>query len=115
MTHCPSNGSSPFSAFLLTPLIGVCIAAAVAAAHRRVLRLFGFLSALGAVALLLVTIMFTLDVVQLWGQVPLEGQSSYRIGATRAWVKNLAVVAALVWLAVGALRGARSLALEEAK
>ena len=99
------------SGFLLTPLLGLCIAAVVAAglAQHRALRALGILSALGAAALLGVTVLFTLDTIQFRVQVPSEGRASYQIGALRAWGKNLVVVAALVWLAVGASRAARAL------
>jgi len=99
------------SGFLLTPLMGLFIAAAVAVVvpHPRVLRLVGFICAAGAAAVILATLMFSLDAIQFRLQVPPEGQSSYRIGVARAWAKNVLVAVALIWLARGALRAQRAL------
>lgn len=72
------------------------------------LRLCAFLSGLGALVLLLITALFALDVIQMRVQIPPDDQTAYRIGAVRAFGKNLAVVVSMAWLALGAWRGSKA-------
>jgi hypothetical protein len=98
------------SGFLVSPLMGLVLAVSAAAymGHTRMLKTLGVLSALGVLILLGATGLFTLDALQIRAQVPPEGQSSYRVGAARAWVKNTLVAAGMLWLAIGSFRVARS-------
>lgn len=99
------------SGFLLTPLLGLYGAAAISATapHRRTLRLTGLVAALLAAGVLVAAIMFSLDVIQFRVQVPPEGQSAYRLGAARAWLKLVLCAAAAGWLALSIRKAAREL------
>ena len=94
------------SGFLVSPLMGLILAVIGAAymGHRRMLRALGILAAVGALVLLALTGLFLLDVIQVQPEVPPEGSSTFRIGATRAFIKNTLVVAGLAWLSVGSFR-----------
>ncbi len=105
-----------FSGFLLTPLLGLFLAgvASAVAEQRRTLRVLGWLAAVGAVALLALTVLFGLDVLQLLSQVPAAAHTVFLTGALKAAAKLglLAVwLLAFAWAAgraAGRLRGQAS-------
>jgi hypothetical protein len=94
------------SSVLLTPMLGLGIAIVVAAfrRHLRALRLLALLSALAAIALMLLTLGFTLDVLQLRNSVPAQGESAFRGASVKAVLKHLAAAFVLGLLGVRAWR-----------
>ena len=97
------------SGFVLTPLLGVLVALAVAAAceHGRALSVLGIVSVVVAVLFVLLTGLFVLDGLQVRASVPPQRQTQFDVGIWRAVVKYLVVSGALVWLGVAARRAGR--------
>ena len=97
------------SGFVLTPLLGVLVALALAAAseHARALGVLAVLSIVVAVGFVLVAGVFVLDALQVRASVPPQRRPQFEIGIWRAVVKYLVVSIALVWLGIGARRAAR--------
>jgi hypothetical protein len=98
-----------FSGFVLTPLLGVLLAMAIAAAteQARTLGVLGGLSVGIAVVFVLVLGLFLLDGFQVRANVPPEGRAQFATGIWRAAVKYLVVSAALAWLGTAAWRAGR--------
>ena len=98
------------SGFLLTPLLGIVFALCAAAVleQRRVLRVFSFLNVLLAPLLVVVTLLFALDVLQVRGAVPEESRPVFDTGATKAAVKYLTMAVALAWFGIVGIRFTRS-------
>jgi hypothetical protein len=88
------------SGYLLTPLLGMIMLAAAAAlmGHARALAALFWVNLLVAAVLLVGSVFFVLDVVQLRGAVPVGEQSRYDTGASKALLKHVLVAAALFWL-----------------
>lgn len=97
------------SGFLLTPLLGVVIAIALAAyaEHHRFLRMLSIVN--GVVALLLVVLMvfFALDIVQLRSVVQAQAKEAFQGAALKAVIKYVAFILALAWLSVRGMRASR--------
>ncbi len=97
------------SGFLLTPLLGVVIAIALAAyaEHLRFLRVLSIAN--GVVALLLVVLMvfFALDIVQLRSVVQAQAKEAFQGAALKAVIKYLAFILAMAWLSVRGMRASR--------
>lgn len=98
------------SGFVLTPLLGLGVACALALVlgHRTVLRVLAILCVVGAVLLLVAAIDFSLDVIQLRRNVPDAQRWSFQVGALKALVKHLSGAAALAWLGLATRRALRS-------
>lgn len=96
------------SGFLLTPLLGIVLAALVAAItdDLRVLRLASVVAAVGAVILVVLVALFALDVVQLRPEVPADRRGPFDFANVRATIKHLLAAASLGWLAARGLRAA---------
>jgi hypothetical protein len=88
------------SGFFLTPLLALLLAhvAAVALADRPALWVLLVVNAAGALFLLILTGLFALDTVQLRAGVAEESLLTFRIGATKAMIKEVCGVIALAWL-----------------
>ena len=99
--------SSLFAGFLLTPLLGVALAMLVAGLmnHRFVLRWIGILSFLVAAALLAVTALLALDVVELRATSDQEVKMAIVISGARAVFKNIVMAGSLAFIGLGC-RGA---------
>jgi len=97
------------SGFTVTPLLGIVLAIASAALldHRLLQRIIGFLNLLGAVALLVVVVLFALDWLQLRASVEPDPRRGMDIGAVKALAKHLLVAAALGWLGIAGVRATR--------
>ncbi len=93
---------------IMTPMVGLVIVFATAAflGHTRVQRAVMVLGFAGTVALLLVTGLFALDLVQFRAQVRAGSKAAYDVSSVVTMLKFLA--AAVVMLAFG-LSGLRSL------
>jgi hypothetical protein len=98
-----------FSGFVLTPLLGLVLAMAIAAAidQARALGVLGALSLVIAVAFVLGMGLFLLDAFQVRASVPPEGRPQFNTGIWRAAVKYVLVAAGLAWLGVAAARAGR--------
>lgn len=94
------------SGFLLTPLLGCALAAAVAALFRQPRMGFavGALNVLGGVLLLVALLLFALDSLQIRGLTPQERLGIFDAAVLKAMLKHLSAVAALLWLGIGGLR-----------
>jgi hypothetical protein len=99
-----------FSGFLLTPFLGVVMIGALAGAleHRVVLRALGVIAVLAAVLSIAAVVLFTLDVLQLRGNVEEDARSGFDVGAVKALVKYVMSGAVALWLGVAALRASKS-------
>lgn len=88
------------SGFLLTPLLGVALAMAVAhfARHLRVQRLMAIVSLSISVLFVLLMLAFLLDILQLRNSVQPEARAAFAAASTKAVVKHLSFVVALGWL-----------------
>lgn len=89
-------------------LLGTCVAAL--AGRRIALWIFVALDVLGAVVLLLLLGLFSLDVLQLRGLVQPDAADMFKIGASKAAMKLAIVAVALLILGFGGFRAARDAA-----
>ena len=99
------------SNYAVSALFGVMLFAIVAATakHRRVLRVTGIFSALGATLMLVMVLGLMLDALQLMRQVDREMLASFRIGVTKAGIKLALEGIVLLLIAIGCFKGAREL------
>lgn len=97
------------SGFLLTPLLGLVIAIAVAsyADHMRFLRLLSLFNGAIAIVFLVVLILFVLDIVQLRSVVQDQARAAFQSAATKAVVKHLCFIVAIGWLAIRGFRASQ--------
>lgn len=97
------------SGFLLTPLLGVIVALAVAvyADHVGFVRVLSILNAVVAVLFIVVLVLFVLDIIQLRSVVQEQAKAAFQSAATKAVVKHACFIIALGWLAIRGLRTAR--------
>jgi hypothetical protein len=97
------------SAFTLTPLLGIVLAVASAAVldHRVVQRILGIMNLLGAVALVVVVVLFALDWLQMRPSIEPDPRRSMDVGAVKALAKHALVAVALGWLGIAGLRATR--------
>jgi hypothetical protein len=94
------------SGYLLTPLLGLLLAmiAAALVEHRGVQRSLGVLSIVVAVALIGIMGVFTLDVLQLRGDVNPQLKGSYQLASSKALIKYVSSLVAFVWMAIISFR-----------
>lgn len=97
------------SGFLLTPLLGLAIAYAVAswADHAAVLRILGILSLVVTGLFVVLLVFFGLDIVQLRSAVQDQARPQFQAAAAKAVVKHVCFIIALGWLGFRGLRAAR--------
>ena len=100
------------SNYLVSVVFGLLMAALVAGAaeQRTMLRVVGALAGVGAAVLVLVLAAYTLDTIQLRGYVREEQRPLFKIGAVKTFLKALTAALALVVLAAGCFKAARTLA-----
>jgi hypothetical protein len=98
------------SGFLLTPLLGMALAALVAGytASRRARVTVGTINLIFGLGLIMLTPLFALDFLQLRASIPAADLRMYEVGGIKALIKNASGAVAFVWLAVAGLRGARA-------
>lgn len=96
--------------FLLTPLLGLAIAWAIAELNDdRGIRLFLTVTcALAAVVLVVSLLEFVLDVLQMSATVAPERVSTFQVGAIRSVLKQSLTILALIWLAIAGWRTERA-------
>lgn len=94
------------SGFLLTPLLGIVLAALVAAItdDRRALRLTSMVAAAGAISLVVLVALFGLDVLRFRPEVPVDRRAPFDFANLRTTVEHLLAAASLGWLAMSGLR-----------
>jgi hypothetical protein len=97
------------SGFLLTPLLGILIAIALAAYadHLRFLRVLSIVNGVGAVLFVALLIFFALDVIQLRSVVQEQAKAQFQAAAVKAVVKHATFILALGWLSVRGYRASR--------
>lgn len=97
--------SSLFAGFLLTPLLGVALAMLVAGLmnHRSVLRWIGILSFLVALALLAISALLALDVVELRATAEQDVRMAVVLSGARAILKNIIMTGSLAYIGLGCL------------
>jgi formate hydrogenlyase subunit 3/multisubunit Na+/H+ antiporter MnhD subunit len=90
----------------LTPIIALLGALVLATVldHARVQRAIGFIGAVVGVIVLVVTLLFTVDAIQMSGVVRPEGKKALVFAATEALVKFMLFTTALFILARAALK-----------
>lgn len=106
------------SGYLLTPLLGLGLAGLLAITRRQrtVLRLLVWVCLVTAVVLVIATIDFALDAMQLRHTVPVTpplARWSFDVGAVKAIFKHLTAAVALAWLGLATRRAVRALAAED--
>jgi hypothetical protein len=97
---------SSYSGWILLGFLLLFWFAAIAG-HRLILKLLAVACLLEAMALLLATMAFPLDVLQLRREVPPDDMWTFQAAAGRAVLKNLACILAFGWMAIAAFKGAR--------
>ena len=97
------------SGFLLTPLLGLVIALAVAAYadHMGFVRVLSILSGAVAVIFIIVLVLFLLDIVQLRSAVQDQARAAFKSAAMKAVIKHVCFIAALGWLAIRGFRASQ--------
>ena len=98
-----------FAGYLLTPLLGLVLAATIAAIgeHDRTLKTFAILSLVATVLILVALGAFALDVTQLRGSVEAAARGRFDTGAISASVKYVLIAIVLAWFGIGQLRSSR--------
>ena len=94
------------SGFFLTPLLALLLAHITAAAlkDRVALQVLMVVNSTGALILLILTGLFTLDALQLRAGIAEESIVTFQLGAARALIKEVSGVIALAWLGVSEWR-----------
>ncbi|MCC6769865.1 MAG: hypothetical protein IT360_01530 [Gemmatimonadaceae bacterium] len=97
------------SGFLLTPLLGVALAMAVAhiATHRRFQRVMAVLNLAIAAIFVVLLLFFLLDIFQLRSAVEPEAAEAFAGAASKAVIKHASFIVALGMLGWGGLRVSR--------
>jgi hypothetical protein len=97
------------SGFILTPLIGVVVAVALAVYRRQfvVLRVVGIVCLVLAALLCIICAGFALDAIQLRRDAAPETRRVGDLGAMKALVKLAAAIVATGWMGLGAVRQGR--------
>jgi len=97
------------SGFLLTPLLGIVIAIALAAYadQLRFLRILSILNGVVAILFSIRLILFALDVIQLRSVVQEQAKGAFQAAAAKAVVKHATFILALGWLSVRGFRASR--------
>ena len=95
-----------FSNYTMTPVLGFVVLAAAAAGmgHQLPLRISGWVLIVIALLLLASTMLFALDALQIRSTVDPQGRTLLEVGAARAVVKNILVMAGITWLGIAAIR-----------
>ncbi len=97
---------------IMTPLVGwaLLFGTALYLGHRRVLRLIGVLSVIGASTLLLFLGMFALDLLDFRGLVRPESSAAFDTSSAVVLMKLVAASGVLFAFGVGSARAARGIA-----
>jgi hypothetical protein len=97
--------------YLISPLFGVGMLAVAGALshHRGVLLTAMVLAVIGAVALLVCSLLYGLDVLQLRGNVREEAAFAFKVGSAKSMFKMLLTAVALILVAVGSRRAWKDL------
>ena len=92
--------------FFLTPLLALLLAhiTAVALKDRVALRVLLVVNFTGALILLILTGLFTLDALQLRAGIAEESIGTFQVGAAKALIKEVGSVIALAWLGLSEWR-----------
>ena len=98
-----------FSRALMTPLLGLLIAFAVALLvdQRRVLRVIAVVSGISAAMLVGTVILFTLDALQMRSQVRIEAKSAFDVASAVALAKYGLCILVLAAFTVAGWKSAR--------
>lgn len=93
------------SSFTLMPLLALAAFAAVAAVaeNRRALRAAAFIALAGGALLVVLSLSFVLDAVQLRRQAPADSLGTFDVGVVKALAKHVITVLGLAWLGISGL------------
>ena len=96
---------------LLTPILGLLLAAGVAAAakHRRMLQFISVLCLIASICLTAAMALFVLDSIQVRAQVDTTGQGGFVQALFQAGIKQFLMAVLALWLAIGGFRTASRL------
>ena len=96
--------------FLLTPLLGliILIVSAILFDHRKVLRVTAILSSILALGLILLSMAFVLDSLQMRSGVPVSQKGIFDAGVGKALVKDLTGAISAAMVALGSFRSLSS-------
>lgn len=97
------------SGFLLTPLLGIVMAIALAAYadQLRFLRVLSIVNGVVVLIFAMLLILFLLDIIQLRSAVQAEAKSAFQAAAVKAVIKHATFILALGWLSVRGFRASR--------
>jgi hypothetical protein len=97
------------SGYLLTPLLGLVLGFLVAALcrHRRALTVLSVVCGIGTVLLLVISLEFILDALQVRSGIAAADKGHFDVGAVKALLKYWAMVVALLWAGIVGWRIAR--------
>jgi hypothetical protein len=98
-----------FTQAFMTPLLGLCLAVALAVHldHRRMVRFLALVSGAGALLTLIVLPLFVLDLVQMRGSVNEGAETAFDIASLSAVLKMSATILIGGAIAVGGWRATR--------
>jgi chromate transport protein ChrA len=98
------------SGFTLSPVLGIvmCMLAAAMLEHRVVQRVLGVVNVLGAVLLVAIIVIFSLDWLQYRAAAPDNARRSMDAGSIKAILKHAIVAFTLLWLGIAGWRAGRS-------
>lgn len=98
--------------FLLTPLLGFVLLAATGffLGHRRTLAITALLSAICGLGLILLSMSFVLDSLQIRSSVSAAQKGVFDAGVVKALIKDLTGALLCVWVAMVSFRGSRGMA-----
>ncbi|HEX7052223.1 MAG TPA: hypothetical protein VF188_18590 [Longimicrobiales bacterium] len=114
--HWRFGAAGMLSRALMTPLLGLLLAAglAIALGHRRTLRTLTLLAVLGAAALLLLLPLFGLDALEVRARIQPAARGAFGLAAVQAAGKIVLAAVGLLLLARGGWRAGREAAEQEA-
>jgi chromate transport protein ChrA len=97
------------SGFTLSPLLGLvmCMAAAAVLEHRIVQRVLAVFALIGAVKMLAIVVIFSLDWLQFRAAAPAEARLGMDVGSAKAVIKHALVAVSFIWLGIAGWRAGR--------
>jgi chromate transport protein ChrA len=98
------------SGFTLSPVLGLimCMVAAAILEHRVVQRVLGVVNVLGAVLLVAIIVIFSLDWLQYRAAAPDDARPTMDAGSIKAIIKHAVVAITLLWLGIAGWRAGKS-------
>jgi hypothetical protein len=109
--HAPSwrfGATGIITAAFLSPVLGLLLAAGVAAAseHRKTLKFISIISLLVGLGLLVTLVFFAMDTIEVRSTLEAAGSGQFALAFVHAGVKQVLLAGLALWVAVAGFRTA---------